>query len=136
MSKSTMFTVKDPVYTHTFPASFKVMDDMVNELPLRKPTGLDMLEVGTPVKFDSATGEADLDIPKSYAMLARLSNMPEKILLNIDTAEILDLFWMQASFFMRGRQALLPALEKQRAELLASPASLELSPDDSTLASL
>ncbi len=135
MTKSTTFKVENPVYTHTFPEPFKVMDEMVTELPIRKPTGLDMIEVGSPVKFDSATGDADLDIPKSYAMLSHLSNMPQKILLGIDTGEILDLFWMQASFFMRGRQALLPALEKQRAELLAQPASLELSPEGSTQAS-
>ncbi len=104
MSKSTTWTVKDPVYVHHFSQPFKAMDEQVDELPIRKPNGLDMIEVGTPVLYDSYTGKAELDIPKCYAMISRLSNMPEKILLSIDPGEMLDFFWMAASFFMMGRQ--------------------------------
>ena len=119
MSMSSKFKVENPTYTHTFPEPFTVLGEQVTELPIRKPNGLDMIEVGTPVIFDSATGKAELDIPKCYEMVSRLSTMPTKTLLTIDPGEMLDLFWMIASFFMRGRQALLPALEKQKAELLA-----------------
>ena len=77
MPRSTVWTVKDPVYVHQFSLPFTAKDEEVNELPIRKPNGLDMMEVGTPVVFDSNTGKAELDIPRCYAMVSRLSNMPE-----------------------------------------------------------
>ena len=120
MTKSAVFTVKDPVYTHLFPEPFALLQEQIDELPIRKPSGLDMLEVGSPVVYDSITGKAELDIPKCYAMTSRLSAMPEKALLGIDAGEMLDLFWLIASFFMKGRQAYLPALEKQKAASLGS----------------
>jgi hypothetical protein len=132
MTKSTAFTVKDPVYTHLFPEPFTVLDERVDELPIRKPTGMDMIEVGSPVAFDSNTGKAELDIPKCYAMTARLSGMPERALLGIDVGEMQDLFWLVASFFMKGRQTLLPAIEKRKAASLEQPGSPEPSPDGST----
>lgn len=135
MAKSTTFTVKDPVYTHAFPEPFAVLDERVDELPIRKPTGLDMIEIGSPVTFDSMTGKAELDLPKCYAMTARLSGMPERALLGIDVGEMQDLFWLVASFFMKGRQALLPAIEKSKAELAERAASPAPSPDVSTPAS-
>ncbi len=136
MTKSSTFKVENPTYTHVFPEPFTVLGEQVTELPIRKPNGLDMIEVGTPVIYDSATGKAELDIPKCYEMVSRLSAMPTKILLSVDTGEMLDLFWMVASFFMRGRQALLPALEKQKAELLARADSREPSPEGSIQGSL
>lgn len=117
MTKPTILPVENPVYTHVFPVSFTMGKTEVDELPIRAPTGLDLMQVGTPVLYDSDTGKADLDIPRCYAMTSRLSNIPENVLYRIDTAEMLNLFWLIASFFMRGRQMLLPALEKQKAEL-------------------
>lgn len=136
MARSSTFTVKDPVYVHTFPEPFEAKKEQVDELPIRKPNGLDMLEIGSPVIFDSDSGKAELDIAKSYAMTERLSGMPMKILLSIDPGEMHDLFWLIASFFMRGRQAYLPALERRKAELTDQPGSPEPSPDASTKASL
>ena len=132
MARSSTFTVKDPVYVHTFPESFEAKKEQIDELPIRKPNGLDMLEIGSPVVFDSDSGKAELDIPKCYAMTERLSAMPMKILLSIDPGEMHDLFWLIASFFMRGRQAYLPALERRKAELTNLPDSLEPSPEGST----
>lgn len=132
MSRSTVFKVDNPAYVHVFPEPFRLLDESVDELPIRKPTGLDMIEAGSPVVFDSTTGKAELDIPKCYTMTARLSGVPERVLLGIDTGEMLDLFWLVASFFMKGRQTLLPAIERQKAASLAQAGSLEPSPDAST----
>ncbi len=135
MSRSTVFKVENPTYVHVFPEPFTILEESVTELPIRKPTGLDMIEAGSPVVFDSTTGKAELDIPKCYTMTARLSGVPERALLAIDAGEMLDLFWLVASFFMKGRQTLLPAIERQKAALLARAASPEPSPDASIQAS-
>lgn len=129
MTKSTVFLVENPVYTHVFPEPFTLLEEQVDELPIRKPTGLDMLEGGSPVIYDPNTGEAELDIPKCYAMTARLAGVPQRVLLGIDVGEMIDLFWLVASFFMKGRQTILPAIEKQKAERRARAASPEPSPE-------
>lgn len=135
MAKSTVFVVENPVYTHVFPEPFTLLEERVDELPIRKPTGLDMLEGGSPVVFDSSTGKAELDLPGCYAMTSRLSGVPQRALLGIDPGEMIDLFWAISSFFIKGRQMTLPEIEKRKAEQRARAASPEPSLENTTQAS-
>lgn len=74
----------------------------VTILKIRKPTGLDLIEVGNPVTFYPYTEpvKVEHDMVKVRAMLARLANIPSSSVGNIGARDLVGLAWAISPFFI------------------------------------
>ena len=107
--------VEDPIYTHPLSEPVKYGDNLIEEISIRKPNGLDLLHIGSPVIADPTSGkEAQLNFPVVYKLASAMSGLPEKILYNVNTGDMVDLGWKIGSFFIPGWQDLLPAMKKSK----------------------
>lgn len=120
MAKDSQITFKpvtDPVWVHPLSAPIIYGASPITEIAIRKPNGRDLLYYGSPVIADPTSDkEARLDFAGVYKLASVLSDLPEKVLLDhADPADMVDLGWKIASFFIPGWQDLLPALTKAKA---------------------
>lgn len=74
----------------------------VKVLKLRKPTGLDVIEIGNPVAFNPFADpvKIDHDMPKVQKMVARLSNTPSSSISKLGPGDLIGLAWAISPFFM------------------------------------
>lgn len=74
----------------------------VTVLKLRKPTGLDLIEIGNPVNFYpyATPVKIEHDMPKVQAMVARLANIPSSSVVRIGVNDLVGLAWAISPFFI------------------------------------
>lgn len=74
----------------------------VTTLKLRKPTGLDLIEIGNPVTFYPYADpvKVEHDMPKVQAMVARLANIPSSSVSRIGPRDLVGLAWAISPFFI------------------------------------
>jgi hypothetical protein len=72
----------------------------LTEIKLRRPTGMDLLNIGNPVMIDMQTGNLVFDAPKMTAMIAQLIGVPESAVRNMDTRDWSTAAWKVAPFFL------------------------------------
>lgn len=120
-SRITFTPVVDPVWVHPLTSPITYGASEISEIAIRKPNGRDLLFYGSPVVADPTSDkDARLDFATVYKLASALSDIPEKVLQNVDVADMVDLGWKIGSFFIPGWQDLLPALTKAKA-LSSSP---------------
>ena len=122
--------VADPAFTWPLSAPVFMADAKIEEISFRKPTGLDLMMVGNPVKMTPYGGAEDavVDYRLAYAMLERLSGVPIKVLQTIDPAEATELFWVMGTFFTPGLQTIYAAKKNSQAPASAPQEQPESSP--------
>lgn len=126
-SKIVFKPVADPVYVHPLPEPISYGASSIPEIPFRKPSGHDLLFIGSPVIADPTSGkDATLDFPKVVKLASSLSGLPEKVFVDqVEPADIVDIGWKLGSFFIPGWQDLLPAMKRQRDLLSDQPGQLD-----------
>lgn len=74
----------------------------VTVLKLRKPTGIDLIEVGNPVNFYPYADPVKIehDMPKVRAMLARLASVPSSSIDRLGPRDLVGLAWAISPFFI------------------------------------
>jgi hypothetical protein len=74
----------------------------IEVLKLRKPTGVDLIEVGNPVNFYPYADPIKIehDMPKVRSMLARLANIPSSSIDRIGPRDLVGLAWAISPFFI------------------------------------
>ena len=80
----------------------QVFQDEVSTLTLRKPTGLDVIQLGNPVIFfpDSDSPRMEHDFPKMQRMIARLANIPQVSVGLMSAKDLIGLSWEISGFFL------------------------------------
>lgn len=81
----------------------KLLDDMLTEVKLREPRGLDMIQNGNPVKFNGFSEEYQVafDEVAVVKMLCSLSNgLPRVAFERMNTNDLADCCWAIAPFFI------------------------------------
>jgi hypothetical protein len=90
-----------------FPLSKPIVayGEEVTVLKMRKPTGADLIKVGSPVKFSPFTDPPTVehDYPKVIAMVARMSSVPSSSLERLSPEELVALAWTISPFFIPTR---------------------------------
>jgi hypothetical protein len=93
-----------PEYAIEYPLSepLKAYGETVSVLKLRKPTGVDLIEVGNPVTFYPYADPVKIehDMPKVRAMLARLANIPSSSIERLGPRDLVGLAWAISPFFI------------------------------------
>lgn len=76
--------------------------EQVKILKLRKPNGVDLIQVGNPVAFYPYADpvKVEHDMPKVIAMLARLSGVPSSSIERIGPTDLVGLAWAISPFFI------------------------------------
>jgi hypothetical protein len=76
--------------------------EQVKVLKLRKPNGIDLIQVGNPVTFYPYADpvRVEHDMPRVMAMLARLSNVPSSSIERIEPTDLVGLAWAISPFFI------------------------------------
>jgi hypothetical protein len=71
-------------------------------LKLRKPTGIDLIEIGNPVNFYpyATPVKIEHDMAKVQAMVARLANIPSSSVARIGPQDLVGLAWAISPFFI------------------------------------
>jgi hypothetical protein len=74
----------------------------IKVLKLRKPTGMDLIEIGNPVDFYPYAEPVKVahDMPKVRAMLARLANIPSSSVARLGPRDLVGLAWAISPFFI------------------------------------
>lgn len=74
----------------------------VKVLKLRKPTGLDLIEIGNPVTWYpyAEPPKVEHDMQKVMKMVARLANIPSSSINKLDTRDLVGLAWLISPFFI------------------------------------
>lgn len=88
--------------------SFKLSQPITTEegetwfVPMRTPTGADLIAVGNPVEFNPISDPPTLRIKdkEMAAMVARVSNIAQPFLGKITPKDLINLGWVLAPFFM------------------------------------
>lgn len=76
--------------------------ERVKVLKFRKPTGLDLLEIGNPVVFDALSEPPRVEHKTQIMlrMMSRLSDIPYASLAKMDTQDMVTCFWALTPNFM------------------------------------
>jgi hypothetical protein len=74
----------------------------IKVLKLRKPTGVDLIEIGNPVNFYpyATPVKVEHDMPKVQQMIARLANIPSSSVSRIGPRDLVGLAWAISPFFI------------------------------------
>ncbi|WP_342106292.1 phage tail assembly protein [Methylobacterium sp. SI9] len=72
----------------------------VTEIVCRRPTGMDILQVGNPVLFDPGRAQITHDIEKMPLMIFRLSSVTPAVLGKMTSEDLTGLFWAVTRFFL------------------------------------
>ena len=76
-----------------------VMGEMIKELTLRRPTGLDLMEIGMPVVFDQS-GAMVHNYSIVGAMINRLGSIPPGSVQKMDSQDMVKAALKMTGFFM------------------------------------
>ena len=103
MPKGLIPEVENPVITIKLRKPVKLADEVVMEINLREPRGLDVIQCGNPVKFNGFSDDYQVafDEVAVVKMLGVLSNgMPRKVFERMNTNDLADCCWAIAPFFV------------------------------------
>ncbi|MGH6739381.1 MAG: phage tail assembly protein [Bradyrhizobium sp.] len=88
-----------------FPLSrpIKAYDEEVDVLKVRRPTAIDLIQIGNPVLYTPGSPpRIELDFVKLIAFLARLSQVPSSSLERLDPQDLIEIGWSLAPFLVPG----------------------------------
>jgi hypothetical protein len=103
MAKGLIPEVENPAVTIKLREPVKVHDELLTEVKLREPRGLDMIQNGNPVKFNGFSEEYQVafDEVAVVKMLCTLSNgLPRVAFERMNTNDLADCCWAIAPFFI------------------------------------
>ena len=103
MPKGWIPEVENPVITLALREPIKLADELVTEVKLREPRGIDVIQCGNPVKFNgfSEDYQVAFDEVATVKMLGALSNgLPRKVFERMSTNDFMDCCWAIAPFFV------------------------------------
>lgn len=74
----------------------------ISEVAVRRPTGMDILQVGNPVIFDPVSDPPRIthDHKRMPDMIFRLTSLTPPVLAKMDPQDLVGLFWHITPFFM------------------------------------
>lgn len=77
--------------------------DDIKILKLRRPTAIDLIQVGNPVIFTPGTPpRIEHDFVKLIALLARMTQVPSSSLEKLDPQDLVDIAWTVSPFLAPG----------------------------------
>ncbi|RYC29178.1 hypothetical protein D3273_25270 [Lichenibacterium minor] len=103
MAKGLIPEVENPAVTVKLREPIKLLDDLLTEVKLREPRGIDMIQNGNPVKFNGFSEEYQVafDEVAVVKMLCALSNgLPRIAFERMNTNDLSDCCWAIAPFFI------------------------------------
>ena len=103
MAKGLIPEVENPAVTIKLREPVKMLDDMLTEIRLREPRGIDVIQNGNPVKFNGFSEEYQVafDEVAVVKMLCALSNgLPRSAFERMNTNDFADCCWGIAPFFI------------------------------------
>jgi Phage tail assembly chaperone proteins, E, or 41 or 14 len=92
----------DIAFEYPLAQPINAYNEEVSILKIRKPTGIDLIEVGNPVTFYPYADpvKVEHDFPKVRKMVARLANVPSSSVDRISPQDLIGLAWAISPFFI------------------------------------
>lgn len=103
MPKDLIPEIENPAVTIKLREPIKLVNELLTEVKLREPRGLDMIQNGNPVKFNGFSEDYQIafDEVAVVKMLCSLSNgLPRKAFERMNTNDFADCCWAIAPFFV------------------------------------
>lgn len=88
------------VYEHGLETPVMAYGKEESILKFRKPTGLDLMNIGNPVIIDQRTSNITFDEPKMARMMSQLANVPLSTITSLDPQDWTGIAWSLAPFFL------------------------------------